>query len=160
MGEDTERWLYYGNRLYQSSVLTGLTSIFIGKHIYLFKKLWYFVDLLILAPFFAAIYWNDRKLLPFPFSFTSCLCASLYTVCWAFDPCSRYKVWNTQCGICRILLHITFFWQKKIRKSWKYINLTKHFIEKDISLVFPSKHFISEKFVNSRLFFATYESNR
>ena len=31
LGEDTERWLYYGNRLYQSSVLTGLTSIFIGK---------------------------------------------------------------------------------------------------------------------------------
>merc|ERR1712223_590391 len=71
LGEDTERWLSYGYYLYSSSLLTGLSSVFI------------------------ALYWSEKRLLPFPLSFTSCLCASLYTVCWAFDPCSQYKVEKT-----------------------------------------------------------------
>ena len=51
----------------------------------------------------SALYWNEKRLLPFPLSFTSCLCASLYTVCWAFDPCSQYKV----CSMCLFKIHIT-----------------------------------------------------
>ena len=31
LGEDTERWLSYGYYLYSSSLLTGFSSVFIGK---------------------------------------------------------------------------------------------------------------------------------
>ena len=68
LGEDTERWISYGNCLRRSAIVAGMASIAAG------------------------FYWEDKKFLPLPLGFTSSLCASLYTVCWAFDPCSLYKV--------------------------------------------------------------------
>ena len=68
LGEDTERWISYGNYLRRGAILAGMASIAVG------------------------FYWEDKKFLPLPLGFTSSLCASLYTVCWAFDPCSLYKV--------------------------------------------------------------------
>jgi len=68
LGEDTERWISYGNYLRRSAVVAGMASIMVG------------------------FYWEDKTFLPLPLGFTSSLCASLYTVCWAFDPCSLYKV--------------------------------------------------------------------
>ena len=70
LGEDTERWISYGNYLRRSAVVAGMASIMVG------------------------FYWEDKTFLPLPLGFTSSLCASLYTVCWAFDPCSLYKVFQ------------------------------------------------------------------
>ena len=69
LGEDTENWIIYGNYLHRSAIVTGAFAVFSG------------------------FYWKDLRFLPLPFGFTSCLCATLYTVCWGFDPCSHYKVW-------------------------------------------------------------------
>ena len=75
LGEDTERWISYGNYLRRSAVVAGMASIMVG------------------------FYWEDKTFLPLPLGFTSSLCASLYTVCWAFDPCSLYKVFfNNRLG--------------------------------------------------------------
>jgi hypothetical protein len=68
LGEETENWIAYGNYLHRSAIGTGVFAVFSG------------------------VYWKDLRFLPLPFGFTSCLCATLYTVCWGFDPCSNYKV--------------------------------------------------------------------
>ena len=68
MGEDTENWITYGNYLHRSAIATGVFAIFSG------------------------VYWQDYRFLPLPFGFSSCLCATLYAVCWDFDPCSKYKI--------------------------------------------------------------------
>jgi len=68
LGEDTENWITYGNYLNRSAIVTGAFAVFSG------------------------FYWKDLRFLPLPFGFTSCLCATLYTVCWSFDPCSHYKI--------------------------------------------------------------------
>jgi len=68
LGEETENWIAYGNYLHRSAIGTGVFAVFSG------------------------VYWKDLRFLPLPFGFTSCLCATLYTVCWGFDPCSNYKI--------------------------------------------------------------------
>ena len=68
LGENTEKWISYGNYLYRSAVFTGISAYFVG------------------------VYWQDQRFLPLPFGFTSCLCSTLYTLCWSYDPCSQYKV--------------------------------------------------------------------
>ena len=68
MGEDTENLITYGNYLHRSAIATGVFAIFSG------------------------VYWQDYRFLPLPFGFSSCLCATLYAVCWDFDPCSNYKI--------------------------------------------------------------------
>jgi len=68
LGEETARWIAFGNYLHKTAVISGITSIISG---------------------FA---WPDNFAPQAPLSIISTLCTGLYTACWQFDHCVKYQV--------------------------------------------------------------------
>ncbi|CAG9854362.1 unnamed protein product [Phyllotreta striolata] len=68
LGDETARWITFGNYLHKTAVISGLTSIISG---------------------FA---WPDNFAPQAPLSILSTLCAGLYTASWQFDHCVKYQV--------------------------------------------------------------------
>ncbi|XP_028131550.1 transmembrane protein 11-A, mitochondrial [Diabrotica virgifera virgifera] len=68
LGDETARWISFGNYLHKTAVISGLTSIISG---------------------FA---WPDTFVPQAPLSIISSLCTGLYTVSWQFDHCVKYQV--------------------------------------------------------------------
>ncbi len=87
LGEETERWISTGFYLHKTSILFGIGSLAAGKN-GLFSSVIGDETLIIIV----GIYWSEKRFASLPMSLTSCLCASLYTACWSFDPCSSYTV--------------------------------------------------------------------
>lgn len=68
LGDETARWISFGNCLHKTAVLSGLASIVTG-----------FV-------------WPDNLTPQIPTSALSFLCTGLYTAAWQFDHCVKYQV--------------------------------------------------------------------
>ncbi|XP_058060962.1 transmembrane protein 11 homolog, mitochondrial isoform X1 [Anopheles bellator] len=77
LGEETERWIAVGNCLHKTSLMSGAASIAIG------------------------LVW---KLDVFSYSFcaVSVFCTSLYSICWACDPCVEYQVERKRKNLMKI----------------------------------------------------------
>ncbi|XP_057651124.1 transmembrane protein 11, mitochondrial [Diorhabda carinulata] len=68
LGDETARWISFGNYLHKMAVITGFTSIISG---------------------FA---WPESFAPQAPLSIISTLCTGLYTASWQFDHCVKYQV--------------------------------------------------------------------
>lgn len=68
LGDETARWIYVGNCLHNTAVVSGFASV-----IYSFI-------------------WQDRPLFSAPMCAISVFCTGLYTVSWNYDPCCQYQV--------------------------------------------------------------------
>ncbi|KAG5888248.1 hypothetical protein JTB14_027930 [Gonioctena quinquepunctata] len=68
LGDETARWISFGNYLHKTAVISGVMSIISG---------------------FA---WPDNFTPQAPMSFLSTLCTGLYTASWQFDHCVKYQV--------------------------------------------------------------------
>ncbi|VEN57571.1 unnamed protein product [Callosobruchus maculatus] len=68
LGDETARWITFGNYLHKTAVISGMTSIVSG---------------------FA---WPDSFTPQAPLSIFSLLCTGLYTASWQFDHCVKYQV--------------------------------------------------------------------
>ncbi|KAJ8920699.1 hypothetical protein NQ315_004838 [Exocentrus adspersus] len=68
LGDETARWISFGNYLHKTAVLSGITSIISG-----------FV-------------WPQSFTPQAPLSILSVLCTGLYTASWQFDHCVKYQV--------------------------------------------------------------------
>nr|CAI5834342.1 unnamed protein product [Callosobruchus analis] len=71
LGDETARWITFGNYLHKTAVISGITSIVLG---------------------FA---WPDSFTPQAPLSIFSLLCTGLYTASWQFDHCVKYQVSTT-----------------------------------------------------------------
>jgi len=67
LGEETARWIYVGNCLHKTAVLSGLGALVTG------------------------LIWPDKPLLCTPLGVLSLLCTGLYTASWQFDNCVKYQ---------------------------------------------------------------------
>ncbi len=81
LGDETARWIYVGNCLHKTSVLSGLGCLTAGA------------------------VWPDRGLVFLPMGFVSVICAGVYTVSWQFDPCCKYQVEYDTAKLQRLPLH-------------------------------------------------------
>ncbi|KAL0272121.1 UNVERIFIED_CONTAM: hypothetical protein PYX00_005212 [Menopon gallinae] len=68
LGDETARWIAFGNYLHKTAVLAGMGSIA------------------------TAFIWTDRPYFCLPLGIISILCTSIYTLSWQFDPCVKYQV--------------------------------------------------------------------
>ncbi|CAH1183525.1 unnamed protein product [Phaedon cochleariae] len=68
LGDETARWISFGNYLHKTAVISGLTSIISG------------------------LAWPDNFAPQAPLSILSTLCTGLYTASWQFDHCVKYQV--------------------------------------------------------------------
>ncbi|KAF5277724.1 hypothetical protein FQR65_LT03704 [Abscondita terminalis] len=67
LGEETARWIYVGNCLHKTAVVSGL------------------------AAFVTGLIWSDKPIICMPFGVLSLLCTGFYTVSWQFDNCVKYQ---------------------------------------------------------------------
>ena len=68
LGEETTRWIRFGNFLHKAAVLSGVTSI-------------------------ATSFFTSRLFsVTVPFGTTSVACATLYALSWSSDPCCKYQI--------------------------------------------------------------------
>lgn len=68
LGDETARWIYVGNCLYNMTIISGMGAFLSGLAL------------------------PQKPLLSLPFGITSVFCASLYNISWQFDPCCQYQV--------------------------------------------------------------------
>ncbi|CAH0558225.1 unnamed protein product [Brassicogethes aeneus] len=68
LGDETARWISFGNCLHKTAVISGFTSIVSG------------------------FIWNNSLTPQAHFSIFSLLCTGLYTASWQFDHCVKYQV--------------------------------------------------------------------
>ena len=68
LGDETSRWIYVGNCLHKTAVLSGMGCLLVGS------------------------VWPNRFLAAIPLGFCSVVCAGVYAVSWQFDPCCKYQV--------------------------------------------------------------------
>lgn len=68
LGDETGRWIYVGNCLHKTAVISGIASVIYG------------------------LIWRDRLLFSAPMCVISVFCTGLYTVSWNYDPCCQYQV--------------------------------------------------------------------
>lgn len=68
LGDETGRWIYVGNCLHKTAVISGIASVIYG------------------------LIWQDRPLFSAPMCAISVFCTGLYTVSWNYDPCCQYQV--------------------------------------------------------------------
>ena len=68
LGDETARWIAFGNCLHKTAVLAGLGSVA------------------------AAFIWTDKPFVCLPLGIISVLCTGVYTLSWQFDPCVKYQV--------------------------------------------------------------------
>lgn len=80
LGEETSRWIIFGNCLHKTAVLSGFGSVLSG------------------------FIWPDKLYLCCPLGAISFFCAGLYTVSWQSDPCCKYQVENDVEKIRRLRL--------------------------------------------------------
>ncbi|KAB0804703.1 hypothetical protein PPYR_01673 [Photinus pyralis] len=67
LGEETARWIYMGNCLHKTAVVSGLGAILTG------------------------LIWSDKPIVCVPFGVVSLLCTGFYTISWQFDNCVKYQ---------------------------------------------------------------------
>lgn len=70
LGEETARWIYIGNFLEKSAIITGLASI-LSNYVL-----------------------PNEPIIFCPMAAFSLLCSGLHVHSWSTDPCSKYKVMN------------------------------------------------------------------
>ncbi|KAF2358435.1 Transmembrane protein 11 [Trinorchestia longiramus] len=80
LGDETARWIAFGNCLHKTSVLAGFGSLF---------GAW-------AAP--------DRLLAWAPLGTLSLACTAMYTASWQFDPCCQYQVELDSGRLSRLML--------------------------------------------------------
>ena len=68
LGDETARWIYVGNCLHKTAVISGIGSLVTG------------------------FTWPDKGFIYFPMGFISIVCTGVYIVSWQFDPCCKYQV--------------------------------------------------------------------
>lgn len=68
LGDETGRWIYVGNCLHKTAVISGICSVISG------------------------LIWQDKPLFSTPMCVISVFCTGLYTVSWNYDPCCQYQV--------------------------------------------------------------------
>lgn len=68
LGDETARWIAFGNCLHKTAVLAGMGSIV------------------------TAFIWTDSPYICLPLGMLSILSTSIYTLSWQFDPCVKYQV--------------------------------------------------------------------
>ena len=68
LGDETARWIAFGNCLHKTAVLAGLGSVA------------------------TAFIWTDKPYVCLPLGIISVLCTGVYTLSWQFDPCVKYQV--------------------------------------------------------------------
>ncbi|XP_064478978.1 transmembrane protein 11, mitochondrial-like isoform X2 [Ornithodoros turicata] len=78
LGEETARWIALGNCLHQTSVLSGLGSLA--------------ATLLLSPPAPNPASIHTLLIISTPLAAVGTLCAGLYSVSWATDPCIHYQV--------------------------------------------------------------------
>uniref|UniRef100_T1H762 Uncharacterized protein n=1 Tax=Megaselia scalaris TaxID=36166 RepID=T1H762_MEGSC len=67
LGDETGRWIYVGNCLHKTAVISGIASII------------------------SSLIWQNRLLVSSPICVISIFCTGLYTVSWNYDPCCQYQ---------------------------------------------------------------------
>ncbi|XP_050095221.1 transmembrane protein 11 homolog, mitochondrial isoform X1 [Anopheles aquasalis] len=77
LGEETERWISVGNCLHKTSLASGAASIAIG------------------------LAWKS-DIFCYSFCAASVFCTSLYSMCWACDPCVEYQVERKRKNLMKI----------------------------------------------------------
>ena len=73
LGEETARWIYIGNFLEKSAIITGLASI-VSNYVL-----------------------PNEPIIFCPMAAFSLLCSGLHSASWSTDPCSKYKVMTSNC---------------------------------------------------------------
>lgn len=90
LGEETARWIALGNCLHQTAVLTGVGSLA--------------TTLLLSPPSTAASSHTLLLVVAAPLAAAGALCATLYSVSWATDPCVGYQIEKDQSVLDRLPL--------------------------------------------------------
>lgn len=88
LGDETARWITFGNYLHKTAVISGITSIISGKYqTCSIKK-----NCIKHIFNFLGFAWPDTFAPQAPLSIISTLCMGLYTASWQFDHCVKYQV--------------------------------------------------------------------
>lgn len=78
LGDETARWIRFGNYLHKTAVVTGLGSIVSG------------------------FIWSENVFPQGPLCLVSFLTTALYTASWEFDPCVKYQVEHNPKELARL----------------------------------------------------------
>ncbi|GIY06214.1 transmembrane protein 11-B, mitochondrial [Caerostris extrusa] len=81
LGEETARWILFGNFLHKTAVLSGFGSIM------------------------SCMVWPDRLFISFPLTSVSLFCTGVYGVSWQSDPCCKYQVEINPKNLEKLPLH-------------------------------------------------------
>lgn len=96
LGDETARWIAFGNCLHKTAIISGLSAICTGMYIQISGVIYSWLEFNLYIPFFMFLFsgliWNERPFVCAPLGVLSVLCSGLYTVSWQFDPCCKYQV--------------------------------------------------------------------